>query len=98
MLTDVKGVLDKAGHLLSLLGLEEVPKLIADGTIHGGMIPKVETFMAAIDAGVGAATIIDGRVPLALLLELFTEHGIGTQIRGHEVAEPTSSLPPVPAA
>jgi acetylglutamate kinase len=82
MLTDVKGVLDKAGNLLSLLTLAEVQALIKDGTIHGGMIPKVETCTAAIAAGVGAATIIDGRVPHALLLELFTEHGIGTQIRG----------------
>ncbi len=82
MLTDVKGVLDKAGQLLSLLGLREVRGLIADGTIHGGMIPKAETCMAAIESGVDAATIIDGRVPHALLLELFTEHGIGTQIRG----------------
>ncbi len=81
MLTDVKGVLDKAGQLLSLLTLAEVEALVADGTISGGMIPKVETCTAAIQAGVGAATIIDGRVPHALLLELFTEHGIGTQIR-----------------
>jgi len=81
MLTDVKGVLDKAGRLLSMLGLDEVRALIADGTISGGMIPKVETCTAAIEAGVGAATILDGRVPHALLLELFTEHGIGTQIR-----------------
>jgi acetylglutamate kinase len=93
MLTDVKGVLDKQGQLLSLLGIAEVRGLIADGTIHGGMIPKVETCMAAIEAGVGAATIIDGRVPHALLLELFTEHGIGTQIRsaaptGQPVDEP----------
>jgi len=81
MLTDVKGVLDKSGRLLSMLGLDEVRALIADGTISGGMIPKVETCTAAIEAGVGAATILDGRVPHALLLELFTEHGIGTQIR-----------------
>jgi len=81
MLTDVKGVLDKQGQLLSMLGLDEVRALIEDGTISGGMIPKVETCTAAIEAGVGAATILDGRVPHALLLELFTEHGIGTQIR-----------------
>jgi acetylglutamate kinase len=81
MLTDVKGVLDKAGQLLPLLDLDEVQALMADGTIKGGMIPKLETCMAAIEAGVGAATILDGRVPHALLLELFTEHGIGTQIR-----------------
>jgi acetylglutamate kinase len=82
MLTDVKGVLDKQGQLLSLLGLEDVKTLIQDGTISGGMIPKVETCTKAIQSGVRAATILDGRVPHALLLELFTEHGIGTQIRG----------------
>lgn len=81
MLTDVKGVLDKTGRLLSMLDLDEVRALIEDGTISGGMIPKVETCTKAIEAGVGAATILDGRVPHALLLELFTEHGIGTQIR-----------------
>lgn len=83
MLTDVKGVLDKFGALLPWLSLDRVRALIADGTISGGMIPKVETCTAAVEAGVGAATIIDGRVPHALLLELFTEHGIGTQIREH---------------
>ena len=81
MLTDVKGVLDGEKRLLPMLTLAQVRRLIADGTIKGGMIPKVETCMTAVEAGVGAATILDGRVAHALLLELFTEHGIGTQIR-----------------
>jgi len=81
LLTDVPGVLDRTGKLLSWLDLEEARRLIDDGTITGGMIPKVETCMAAVEAGVGAATILDGRVPHALLIEVFTEHGVGTQIR-----------------
>ena len=81
MLTDVKGVLDQSGELLPWLLLDDARALIQDGTISGGMIPKIETCIAAIEAGARAATIIDGRVPHALLLELFTEHGIGTQIR-----------------
>ncbi|HEC01792.1 MAG TPA: acetylglutamate kinase, partial [Sphingomonadales bacterium] len=59
----------------------QTQKLIADGTIHGGMIPKVNTCLQAVDHGVGGAVIIDGRVEHALLLELFTEHGVGTLIR-----------------
>ena len=55
-------------------------RLIADGTVSGGMIPKLETCLAAVDRGVDAAVILDGRVPHAILLELFTEHGFGTQI------------------
>jgi len=81
MLTDVKGVMDASGELLEWLTLEDARRLIAEGVISSGMIPKVETCMAAVEAGVGAATILDGRVPHAILLELFTEHGIGTQIR-----------------
>jgi acetylglutamate kinase len=81
MLTDVAGVLDREGRLVPWLGVHEARAMIADGTIRGGMIPKVETCLAAIEHGVGAATILDGRVPHAVLLEVFTEHGIGTQIR-----------------
>jgi acetylglutamate kinase len=80
LLTDVPGVLDKAGELISEVSAEEARRLIADGTIHGGMIPKVETCLAAVEGGVEAAVILDGRVPHALLLELFTE-GVGTLIR-----------------
>jgi acetylglutamate kinase len=80
MLTDVPGVLDKEKNLISDLTIAQVKELIADGTISGGMIPKVETCMEAVTQGVKGATILDGRVPHALLLELFTEGGIGTMI------------------
>ncbi len=80
MLTDVPGVLDKTKTLISDLSMAQVHELIADGTISGGMIPKVETCMEAVNQGVKGATILDGTVPHALLLELFTEGGIGTMI------------------
>jgi len=80
MLTDVPGVLDKNKQLLPDLSMVQVHELIADGTISGGMIPKVETCMEAVTLGVKGATILDGTVPHALLLELFTEGGIGTMI------------------
>ena len=80
LLTDVKGVLDKQKQLLHELTLAEVHGLIADGTIQGGMIPKVETCLEAVEGGVEAAVILDGRVPHAILLELFAE-GAGTLIR-----------------
>jgi acetylglutamate kinase len=80
MLTDVAGVLDKTKTLLPDLSTAQVHELIADGTISGGMIPKVETCLEAVAQGVRGATILDGTVPHALLLELFTEGGIGTMI------------------
>jgi acetylglutamate kinase len=80
MLTDVPGVLDRQKRLMPDLSLTQINELIADGTISGGMIPKVETCMEAVTQGVKGATILDGRVPHALLLELFTEGGIGTMI------------------
>ena len=80
MLTDVPGVLNKQKQLMPDLTLAQINELIADGTISGGMIPKVETCMEAVTLGVKGATILDGRVPHALLLELFTEGGIGTMI------------------
>jgi acetylglutamate kinase len=80
LLTDVPGVLDKEKRLLSELTVGDVRRLIADGTISGGMIPKVETCVEAVEGGVEGAVIIDGRVPHAILLELFTE-GAGTLIR-----------------
>ena len=81
LLTDVAGVLDTDKNLLSELSKKQTQILIADGTIHGGMIPKVDTCLHALENGVGGAVIIDGRVEHALLLELFTEHGVGTLIR-----------------
>ena len=81
LLTDVAGVLDAEQRLISEMSAADARRLIADGTISGGMIPKVETCLAAVDGGVEAAVIVDGRVPHAILLELFTE-GAGTLIRG----------------
>lgn len=80
MMTDVMGVLDKNKALISRLSVTQVRAMIGDGTIHGGMIPKVETCLDAVDRGVEAAVILDGRVPHAVLLELFTERGVGTMI------------------
>lgn len=80
ILTDVPGVLTKEKELISELTSTEVRKLIKDGTISGGMIPKVETCIAAIEHHTEAAHILDGRVPHVLLLEIFTEHGTGTMI------------------
>lgn len=81
LLTDVPGVLDKSGQLIEELDVERVRSLIADGTISGGMIPKVETCIYALEQGVEAVVIIDGKVPHAVLLELLTDHGAGTLIR-----------------
>ena len=81
MLTDVSGVLDKSGALLPDLTVAQCQNLQKDGTISGGMIPKIETCINAVNQGVEGAVIIDGRVPHGVLLELFTEHGSGTLIR-----------------
>lgn len=79
-LTDVPGVLDHNGKLLKQLTVAEVKALIADGTISGGMIPKVETCMEALEGGVEGVVILNGKTPHAVLLELFTDHGAGTLI------------------
>ena len=81
LLTDVAGVLDKEGELLTDLNPARITELRADGTISGGMIPKLETCVAAVEAGVDAAVILDGRVPHAMLLEIFTQRGAGTLVR-----------------
>jgi acetylglutamate kinase len=81
MLTDVVGVLDKQGELLTDLDPAAIAALRADGTISGGMIPKLETCVAAVESGVDAAVILDGRVPHAMLLEIFTRRGAGTLVR-----------------
>ena len=78
LLTDVAGVLDKDKKLLERLTTDEARALIKDGTITGGMIPKIEGCIEVVEAGVEAVVIIDGRVPHCVLLELFTEHGVGT--------------------
>jgi len=82
LLTDVEGVLDKAGKLISSMDRREAVSAIEDGTVHGGMIPKVKCCLEALESGVEKAHIIDGRVEDSLILELFTQHGIGTEIVG----------------
>ena len=84
MLTDVAGVLDKNGTLIPALTVSEAEALIRDGTVKGGMIPKVKTCVDAVRGGAEAAVIMDGRAPHALLVELFTEHGMGTMIKADE--------------
>lgn len=81
LLTDVSGVKDVNGNVVTAMTPEEVSAMIEDGTIAGGMIPKTETALKAIEEGVRAVVILDGRVPNACLLELFTEHGAGSLIR-----------------
>jgi len=78
LLTDVPGVLDKSNTLIKQLSPDDARALIADGTISGGMIPKVETCIYALEAGVEGVVILDGKVPHAVLLELLTDHGAGT--------------------
>ncbi|MDC0993344.1 acetylglutamate kinase [Alphaproteobacteria bacterium] len=80
MLTDVTGVLDQNGKLISSLTISQAETLILDGTVSGGMIPKVKTCIDAVQGGAEGAVIMDGRAPHALLVELFTEHGMGTMI------------------
>jgi acetylglutamate kinase len=80
LLTDVPGVMDKSGELMTDLDPAGIAALKADGTISGGMIPKVETCVAAVNAGVDAAVILDGRIPHAMLLEIFTRQGAGTLV------------------
>ena len=81
LLTDVTGVLDKGGQLLTDLNPADIARLQEDGTISGGMIPKLETCVHAVEAGCEAAVVLDGRVPHAMLLEVFTSRGAGTLIR-----------------
>ena len=81
LLTDVPGVMDNDGNLLTDLTTSQVRELMRDGTITGGMIPKLETCLGALQTGAEAAVILDGRVPHVLLLEIFTERGVGTLLR-----------------
>ena len=86
LLTDVAGVLDKQGTLLTVLDVEQARALIRDGTIQGGMIPKIEGCIDVVEGGVEAVVIINGTVPHCVLLELLTDHGAGTMLRGQEHA------------
>ena len=81
LLTDVPGVLDKSKNLIKQLSTDDARRLIADGTISGGMIPKVETCIYALEAGVEGVVILDGKVEHAVLLELLTDHGAGTLLK-----------------
>ena len=83
ILTNTPGVLDADGKVLTGLSSNEVDELISNGTIHGGMLPKIKSVLDSVKAGVKAAHIIDGRIAHALLLEIFTDEGIGTLIHGH---------------
>ncbi|WP_210542176.1 acetylglutamate kinase [Rhodoferax sp. PAMC 29310] len=83
MLTNIKGVLDKSGELLVDLTARQIDELFADGTISGGMLPKISGALDAAKSGVNAVHIIDGRVPHALLLEILTDQAFGTMIRSH---------------
>jgi acetylglutamate kinase len=80
LLTDVAGVLDKDNRLITELSIEEARALIREGTISGGMIPKIEGCIEVVEAGVEAVVVLDGRVPHCVLLELFTQHGVGTLV------------------
>jgi acetylglutamate kinase len=81
LLTNTPGLLDRDGELLTGLSTQQVDELVADGTIHGGMLPKIRCALEAVQAGVTTSHIIDGRVEHAVLLELFTDEGVGTLIR-----------------
>jgi acetylglutamate kinase len=83
LLTNTPGVLDKSGKLLTGLSAREIDDLFADGTISGGMLPKISSALEAARGGVNAVHIVDGRVDHCLLLEIMTDHGVGTMIRNH---------------
>jgi acetylglutamate kinase len=84
LLTDVAGVKGPDGQVMTQITPEEIRQMTADGVISGGMIPKTETALMALEKGTRAVTILDGRIPNACLLELFTDHGAGSQIRSTE--------------
>jgi acetylglutamate kinase len=86
LLTDVAGVLDEQDELISELVPSKIKKLVKEGTISGGMIPKIESCLTVVRGGVEGVIILDGRVPHSVLLELFTEHGVGTRISEHGAA------------
>jgi len=81
LLTDVPGIIGKSNRIVSTLKCSQIKKLIRDGTITGGMLPKVQACLRAIDGGVAKTHIVDGRIPHCLLLEIFTKEGIGTEIQ-----------------
>jgi acetylglutamate kinase len=86
LLTNVEGLLDKQGNILTGLSTRQVDELIADGTIHGGMLPKISCAVDAVKGGVTSAHIIDGRAPHVVLLEIFTDEGVGTLITNKKLS------------
>ena len=84
LLTNIAGLMDKQGNVLTGLSTAQVDELIADGTIYGGMLPKIRCALDAVQGGVGSAIIVDGRVPNAVLLEVFTDTGVGTLITNQQ--------------
>ena len=86
LLTNISGVQNKAGEVVTGLTTVQVDAMIADGTIHGGMLPKINCALDAVNSGVNSAQIIDGRIPHAVLLEVFTDKGIGTQITNRHLS------------
>ena len=87
LLTNIAGVQNKAGEVVTGLTTAQVNDMIADGTIHGGMLPKINCALDAVNSGVNSAQIIDGRIPHAVLLEVFTDKGIGTQITNRHLGK-----------
>ena len=87
LLTNISGLQDKQGKVLTGLSTQQVDALIADGTIYGGMLPKIQCALNAVNNGVQSAHIIDGRVNHATLLEIFTDEGVGTLISNHSIAQ-----------
>ena len=85
LLTNTAGLLDKQGEVLTGLNAKQVDDLIADGTIYGGMLPKIQCALDAVRAGVQRAHIIDGRVSHSILLEIFTDQGVGTLITNEKL-------------
>ena len=85
LLTNVEGLQDKEGGILTGLTVDRVDDLIADGTIYGGMLPKIRCALDAVKSGVSCAHIIDGRVEHAVMLEIFTDEGVGTLITNQEL-------------
>jgi acetylglutamate kinase len=83
MMTNIPGVLDKQGNLVTDLSAREIDEMFADGTISGGMLPKISSALDAAKSGVNTVHIIDGRIPHSLLLEILTEQAFGTMIRSH---------------
>lgn len=90
LLTDVEGVLDKSGQLIGALDIDSARSLIRDGTITGGMIPKIEGCIEVVEAGVEAVVIINGKVPHSVLLELLTDHGAGTLVSARKLKKPVA--------